>query len=281
MALQILPPAGFAQLRELALPLDHLLVVTAILAGETPAQVYVDDRDAPSLALLIHWDGHRAYVLGETHASDLLQEIRETLFAFFASQGRQADKHAFALYYASPVWETSFQTVYAGVEIRSAERQYYELSAMPAQPQTPLPMTWRMRTIDASLLAEQDLEYLPKLIEEIHSESPSPEDFFSRKFGFCLQDDRRLIGWCLSEYNHTDRCEVGIETVAAYRQRGVAYRTASALIAEALSRGITTIGWHCWRANVASGALARQLGGVLTKEYSVALCRYVMSQDSE
>jgi len=123
------------------------------------------------------------------------------------------------------------------------------------------------------LLAERRLQHLPELIEEIHSESPSQEDFLAHKFGFCLQEATTLIGWCLSEYNHADRCEIGIETVPAYRRRGVAFISASALIAHALANGITRIGWHCWGHNAASRALAGKLGGALITEYPVQSCR--------
>jgi RimJ/RimL family protein N-acetyltransferase len=205
---------------------------------------------------------------------DRIREIRDSLFAIFSSRGRQADKHEFGLYYGSRLWETYFQAIGEGLEMRSAKRAYYGLSAAPSQQQLVFPSTWRLRKIDETMLAAQDLENLTELLTEIHSESTSPADFLSRKFGYCMQEDSRLIGWCLSEYNHGDRCEVGIETLAAYQRRGVASSTASALIVEAIAHGITTVGWHCWRDNSASSALARKLGGVLTAEYSVLLCRF-------
>jgi RimJ/RimL family protein N-acetyltransferase len=130
-----------------------------------------------------------------------------------------------------------------------------------------------MRRVDAGLLADGGIQHLDQLVAEIHSESHSVEDFLANKFGFCLQHGRALAGWCLSEYNHGDACELGIETVEGYRQQGLGTLTAAATIEYALARGITRIGWHCWAKNAASIALALKLGFVKVEEYAVLYCR--------
>ena len=50
--------------------------------------------------------------------------------------------------------------------------------------------------------------------------------------------------------------------------------TASTTIAHAQAQGITTIGWHCWKSNIASRQLALTLGFDLVEEYPVWYCRF-------
>ncbi len=269
MHLMLLSPTEYAKLQELCDLFDNYLAVSAIIAGETPAQVYVDDMNIPTVALLFPWDGHRVYLVGETHNEQLIQEIKRALFSFFSPFKKQGRSYEFLIYYASSLWEPHFSSLCEGMETRVARRQYYGITQVLPRWQEYLPAAWLLRRIDAQLLGEQQLRYLPELIEEVHSESPSVQDFLARKFGYCVQEDHTLLGWCLSEYNHEDRCEVGIETMSQYRKLGVGVITASALIAHALAQGITKIGWHCWKDNEPSSALAIKLGGTLVAEYAV------------
>ena len=85
-----------------------------------------------------------------------------------------------------------------------------------------------MRRIDKDLLAERHLGNMDDLVKEMHSERPSVQDFLAKSFGYCVLYNDTLVGWCMSEYNTGSRCEIGIETVAGYRRRGIATLTASA-----------------------------------------------------
>jgi RimJ/RimL family protein N-acetyltransferase len=103
------------------------------------------------------------------------------------------------------------------------------------------------------------------------SERESVAAFLAGSFGLCLVSGREVVGWCLSEYNRLDQCEVGIEVREPYQRRGLGTLLASALVEHARAQGIDHIGWHCWKGNVASGATARAAGFELTSEYDVRM----------
>lgn len=56
----------------------------------------------------------------------------------------------------------------------------------------------------------RDLNYV---IEETQSERLSVEDFLQKSFGYCVIHDEEIVGWCMSEYNVSHRCELGIATI--------------------------------------------------------------------
>jgi RimJ/RimL family protein N-acetyltransferase len=66
------------------------------------------------------------------------------------------------------------------------------------------------------------------LTDEMCSERESVEDFLQTSFGLCLVHDHEIGGWCLSEYNHADGCEIGIATSPPYQRRGFATLMTSA-----------------------------------------------------
>jgi len=101
------------------------------------------------------------------------------------------------------------------------------------------------------------------------SERLSVEEFLEKSFGYVVIHGGRVVGFCMSEYNTGNRCELGIATNEAYQHRGLAKLTAVTTIRHALAVGIDEIGWHCATDNVASVATAESLGFERTAEYTV------------
>jgi GNAT superfamily N-acetyltransferase len=235
------------------------LAVTAALAGESPAELYVDDPATPRAALLILWN-HRIYLAGTPGNTSIPHDFASLLHERYMPEGEERQPFGFAIDFTSSLWEDSLAALFPNMDSLRAEHQYYcvHLSA-PILPPS-LPEGFSLHRVDEALLARSSLGNHQSLVEEIHSESPSVNDFLQHKFGYCLQYGQDLVGWCLSEYNHGNQCELGIETLEGFQRRGLATATAQATMAYAQSVGITRIGWHCWKANIPSSSLARKLG---------------------
>ncbi len=140
------------------------------------------------------------------------------------------------------------------------ERQYYALKEIRHDWQAMLPEGFDLRQVDVGLLAEGRFKNPEYLTEEMLSERPSVEEFCQKSFGVCLSHEDEIVGWCLSEYNTGDRCEVGIATREDYRHRGIATLMTTAFTELAFSRGVRRVGWHCYAFNTASRATALKAG---------------------
>jgi RimJ/RimL family protein N-acetyltransferase len=247
---------------------DHL-AISAILYANVPARIYVDDPSDPQAALVT--TRRRFYLAGaERNAAfnaDVCRLFDEQIFP----QAREAEEPALVLYYAPQVWEN---TIGASLRTRfpiQARRQYYIFDTLRNDWRALLAPDISLRLVDEMLLARTSLKNLDALKQEMCSERTSIDDFVRNSFGVCLLRGEEILGWCLSEYNCGDRCEVGIETVEAYRKRRLATVLASALIEHALARGISRIGWHCFADNVASAATAMRVGFRKANDHSVLL----------
>lgn len=175
----------------------------------------------------------------------------------------------FVLFYPGEAWlEPLTEAVLQGCRVYPGRREHYvvNLAAEPAEPPQP-PEGFSLRPVDAALLAETALENLPVLLEEMASERVSTADFLAHSFGSALVTHNRLAAWCLSEYNHDGRCEVGIATDERFRRQGLGTLVGRAFLAQAAARGLSEVGWDCWALNTASVATARALGFNLVSEY--------------
>jgi RimJ/RimL family protein N-acetyltransferase len=259
----------YPHVRPLFHALDDHLAVAAILAGDVPAHVYADDPRHPQVALLVPWNPQRLYRAGTTENAAFNRAAAEVVTARYALHSPAPA--AFVVYPAPGGWEQRIAALVPGAATVYVPRQYFRLKRLQVAWRTLIPAGLTMRRVDAPLFAE-GLRHTEALSAEIQSESPSVADFLRTQVGYCVQHEDAIVGWCLSEYTRAGRCEVGIETLAGYRRRGIATLTAAALIEDVLAHGITTIGWHCWASNVGSRAVAANVGFEQVREYGVWYC---------
>jgi RimJ/RimL family protein N-acetyltransferase len=139
-----------------------------------------------------------------------------------------------------------------------------------------LPAGFQFAEVDTALLHDPTLAKRQELLEEICSERASTADFLARSFGTVLLHERAVAGWCLSEYNCQQHCEVGIAIDEPYRRRGLATVLGSAFRQQALAASAPEIGWHCWEGNVASCATAQALGFSLVRAYTAHVVRLAL-----
>jgi RimJ/RimL family protein N-acetyltransferase len=238
---------------------DHDLAVAAALAGVAAGRVFVDDA-APARAAMLQVS-RRLYLGGKVPA-DLVADLH----AWFEEEGfpgaLASGANILAIYGAPAVWRDALLKILADRHPIRVAREVYEGPTGPRDWQSMLPQGFTLRLVDEALLGS-GLKRLDDLREEMCSERPTVEEWLVRSFGVCAVHEDELAGWCLSEYNLDERCEIGIETCEPYRRRGLGAAMAAALIDEAYQRGVQRVGWHCYASNLASAATARKAG--LTK----------------
>ena len=250
----------------------HLAVVSA-LAGESPAELYVDDPRDPHAGLLLLWNA-RLFLAGEPHDGPFARAVVALLRDRFAPLAHDGKSFDLSLHYDPPGWEAYLPALFAEIESFRAEREHYRLRMTEPVVPPPLPPDFRVREVDAALTADASLGNHTLLLAETQSEAPSVAAFLAHRFGYCIQHGADLVAWCLSEYNHGHRCELGIETLPPFQRQGLAQAVAWATIARAQRAGITEVGWDCWKRNLSSSALARKLGFEQVEAYPVWYCRF-------
>lgn len=267
-----LPKAEHERVRLLLAPLGENLAVNAFIEGAAPARIYVDDPGCATAALI--WARHRLYLAGQPD-NEAFNEGARGLFTnvVYPQAMAAADRPMFTLQF-SPGWEESVEAILRGKHPMRDERQYFILREPKHHWRSLLRPGFRLRAVDRELVAGEGLGNLEALKEEMCSERRSVEDFLQHSFGFCLVHGDEIVSWCLSEYNSRRGCEVGIETVEPYRRQGLATVVASAVVEEALRRGLPQVGWDSWAGNAASIATAQKVGFVRVSDYPVYFAWY-------
>ncbi len=271
--MDILDPERYRKALPVLAPLFSThLAVRAILEKSVPGLIVVDDIEQPQAAMAR--TSGRYFLAGsdssESFPLDLQQLFHETIFPNALEKG----EIGFLLFYDSPHWEAGIDTILKNKHPQKTRRQYYVHQSLPPNWKSSLPQDFSLRFVDAELLSRKDLINMPRLREEVCSEQPSIEGFLETNFGVVLLHGNEIAGWCLSEYNSGDSCEIGIETCSPYQRRGFGTLMTCALVESAFLKGISRIGWDCYADNLPSSATARKAGFILEKEYPAYSVRF-------
>jgi RimJ/RimL family protein N-acetyltransferase len=119
---------------------------------------------------------------------------------------------------------------------------------------------YTLRPIDAEFLSDESLGNTEHIRSWVAGNWGSTDLFLERGAGMCTVCDGAAASWSVADCSSGDRVEIGIQTDAAHRRRGLGTLTASATVAQCAERGFRRVGWHCPSYNLASAATARRAG---------------------
>jgi GNAT superfamily N-acetyltransferase len=262
-------------------PIDHPLarplfvelershaLVTALFEGCAAGRLFVDDPAAPRAGMILC--NSRLLGAGDGSQIDFLKEMAHTFADTLIPAHLARGNDAFLMYASGERWDTALQQLFPTCNLHHGTRRYYEITDFTPQPDLQLPDGFSLQLITPEFLSS-NLAGLDAVKEEMCSERVSVEDFLGRSFGLCPVHANEVAGWCMSEYNVGERCEIGIATVPKHQRKGIATLTTLAFLAEAHRRGYSRVGWDCWTRNTASVATARKAGFTLIEEYPAVL----------
>ena len=246
---------------------SHALV-SALFEGCATARLFVDDAKAPKSGVIVC--NSRVLCAGDASQGDFTQEMDDCFADELIPAHKSLGNDAYLVYSSDTAWEPRLPALFRDRQIYHGTRQYYEITNFAPKPAPDLPPGFSLQMITPEFLSS-DVVGLDALRQEMCSERASVEDFLRRSFGLCPLYANEVAGWCMSEYNVGDRCEIGIATAEKHQRKGIATLVTRSFLAEAHRRGYNRVGWDCWTRNVASVATARKAGFTLVEEYPAAV----------
>ncbi len=247
-------------------PLTHHAAIGSILSGLTDSRIYVDDRDEPRCALT--WTKSRIFLSGDLSDEDNRRRAAETIGNKIRLDSLHRGARYFIVYVDPKISPLDLFELLDDVKIHQDTRNYYELDAREREWFKAHLDEFRLEVIDRRFL-RSPYGNLDQVKEEMCSERSSVEDFLEKSVGVCGVIGDEIVSWCMSEYNHCSRYEIGIATVEEHRRRGLATITAGVLMKRCLERGFSRVGWHCWQRNEPSNRTALKLGFRFVESYPV------------
>lgn len=253
--------------RNLLSQIEHQTVLKTIMEGKTPGVIYVDNKKNPMVAFAQF--KQRTFLSGEP-SIDFENSLKDFFLTEVHKHCQEFGVPFFRLTVNHPQWlDIVIDALESRDPITTGYRCYQKIVAEKNNNFTApdgfviIPVTQEL--INSPFPGREDL------LEEMCSERESVDAFLEKSFGVAAFKDDTLAGWCLSEYNHRDQCEVGIATMPAFRRIGLAKAMTNEFSEQAIDKGINKILWHCFESNLPSWRTALSAGFSLVDSHDVLM----------
>ncbi|SMF86168.1 Protein N-acetyltransferase, RimJ/RimL family [Paenibacillus uliginis N3/975] len=245
------------------------LRLVSLLQHTIPGEIYVDCTEQPSAAMV--WDRGRALYVTGCNVEFFKQvniHLRTKVFPGMVESNSDMLDYYIRYPHSLVCMDLLEKNLINGLHSSFNKRRYYLFDLSVDVKPTELPEGYHLQEVNLELLQRTDITNPDFILDEIHSNHMTAENFNDRGFGYCiLTNDNEIVSWCLTDYVIGNRCEIGIETDEDHRQKGLATAVASACVQLARSKGIERIGWDCFDTNIGSWKTAEKVGFKLFKTY--------------
>ncbi|RPI30659.1 MAG: GNAT family N-acetyltransferase [Chloroflexota bacterium] len=257
----------YARVQPLYESLRFNLLVDSVIDGNTPAWVFADDIENPRTALI--WNRQDALLLaGDTENDEINTSLGDVIARQIIPDAHRRRIPGHALIYSPADWESKVTLLLPGLKLEKAQRRYYTSAQLRLSWQDHLPAGYMMSPLDTGLLENPNLANIHPPAGGVLSFWRSIHDFASTGFGYCILEGDTVAAWCLTVYASGNDYELGLATMPAYRNRGLATLVASACLEHCAVNGFKPH-WHCWDDNLPSIAVAEKTGFENPVKYTV------------
>ena len=253
--------------------IEFELLFSALLEGNSLAQIYVDNRFQPTSVFL--WDkaNNVFYLSGDESNTPFNIELSKIIHEQIKPV-LLLHRPYFRLRPLTRTGEQKLPPVLRHTHLR--RRCYMFLShhkAVGTDWKERIPLGFTLERIDEKFLYNPRYKNVEFVVREILQMWPSIDRFITHGFGFSFVTKDRVACICTSEYVSTDKCGIGIETVQEYRNKGLATIAASALVQHCQHKGITPY-WETNVENLASKRVAAKVGFVKELAYPMYVGKF-------
>jgi RimJ/RimL family protein N-acetyltransferase len=247
--------------------LSYNLTVDAIIEGNRPGKIYVDNMADPKTAFA--WAKSSEYALVGSHKNDAFNLSLQRLIAEKITQETKKHNITFSvLFYYPDIWNEKIDTVLRNFAARKSFRWRFTFRKLKVSWKDRIPSGYNIERIDKKLLKAASLRNVDRINDLIVFKWGSIDDFLREGFGFYLVNENNIVSWCISGNNCKNKCEITIGTHEKTRNRGFATLVASAFAEYCVSEDITP-SWHCGIENLSSIAVAEKVGFQKSLTYPV------------
>lgn len=250
------------------------LLLSAIQEGNSPAQIWTDDKPNPGSVFL--WDkaNNVFYLSGGEDNRQFNEDLAGLLERKVIPDLRLKHRMDFRLRTTSEAWTSQLFSIFEKADLKQGRYVFFSFKGqVKLDWEDKIPASFELKLIDEDFLFNSRYENIEFVKSEVRQMWPSINRFMKYGFGFSLVTSGKVVSWCTSEYMSKDRCGIGIETLREYQNRGLATIAASAFVEHSLQRNIRPH-WDCDVENLASRRVAEKVGFVKERNYPIHFGRF-------
>jgi RimJ/RimL family protein N-acetyltransferase len=241
----------------------------AIIEGNNPGWVFVDDLNAPRAALVWAQAIKGFYLVGDANSTAFLQELD-----VYTDQVLEPRLHDLGVAWfeisGDENWNPVIEHVFEKRNLESSQQWVYTLK--PTKHKSVMQLNavgdCRVQRIDPHLLVDLSASNKKFLFSKLIQFWGSVDAFLNTGLGYVLVDGEEIASLCCSGFVAGNIHAIDIETEVSHRRKGYAKIVARAFVAECIEKHLQ-LHWDCMAENTASARLAEKLGFTRSHAYTL------------
>jgi 3-dehydroquinate dehydratase len=232
----------------------------AIVYGNNPGWIFVDDIEIPSAALVWAQGIEGFYLIGDANCEVFHEELEIYTDIVIKPRLNKLGKTELEIS-GDETWDLVMENIYKSQNLKSSQQWVFTLKPTTKKEfmQQKLDGDYEIKRINGDLIADLSVGSKEFLYSKIHSFWRNLEAFISRGKGFVLTNGEEIVSLCFSGFVSENIHVMDIETKESHRRKGYAEIVSQAYIADCIDEGFR-LHWDCMAENYASIRLAKKLG---------------------
>ncbi|MGD9030781.1 MAG: GNAT family N-acetyltransferase [Anaerolineae bacterium] len=242
---------------------------SAVLVGNNPGWVFVDDVDRPRSALVWAHGMQGFYLVGDAENASFLEQLDTTIDEVLKPRLRELGVAWFEVS-GDEAWNPVIEIALAKRSLERNQQLVYTLESANLGSATHCGRGDRLKLLSAEECLASDLLTTSRefLLSKLLRFWGSVDAFLGTGIGCVLVCEREIASLCFSGFVVGNVHVVDIETRASHQGKGYAQIVAHAFIAEGIERRLR-LHWDCMAENTGSVRLAEKLGLTRSRAYTL------------
>ncbi|WP_171051642.1 GNAT family N-acetyltransferase [Alteribacter natronophilus] len=243
------------------------LEAAAIVKGNNPGRIFVNDRVQPDSALIWLGNNDGVFLIGNPENERFLEQLNPFIDGPLGGMLKGEGITFFEAVSTSEQWNRTIEHVFSHRELSVWEQRIHTIPPSDFTPCATLPEGYQVMKF-SDVLTSDSCSFRDAVSEKVLESWASVEAFLNRGIGYCTVREDEWASLCFTCFEADGVHAIAVETAKAHRGKGLAQLTAERFIQTCFEKGQTPY-WDCTVTNRPSVALAKKLGFTSRQSYSV------------
>jgi len=243
---------------------------SGIVAGECKGDVWVDDLEQPTLALVYSSSVGGFCILGKPEQQQTYVQFKSFLDNELFAQVRERGDHYFEFSVADPEAEKAILALFSHVKVDWEYEHTYQKSTVAAEERTNNYGPYTIHNVDGAFLERMNAGQITNSImisKRILGAWGSNEAFLSKGLAYAALHGEEIAAVVIGTAYYNKMLPIDIETLATHQRQGLAHQL-TVRFADACVRKGSIPHWNCMESNTGSWRTALKAGFTLVhKQY--------------
>lgn len=235
--------------------------VKAIIEGNNPGRIFVDDGDSPTSGLIWQGNNDGFLFIGDEQNQRFNKELNTFIDEVIAKEAEKLKLTWFEGVGSHPKWNKTIEEVFNHRKLGSWNQKVYKLQKddYKSENEPIIEDHYKVIKLTQKMYDNYDFTNIDFLHSKILALWSSPEEFFRNGMGYGSVFKNQIVSLCLTAFVADNVHCIDIETLEAHQGKKLAQKVAHSFVKECLENGLIPY-WDCMESNKPSVAVAESIG---------------------